>query len=222
MNKNKAFTLIELITVITIILIIAAIIFPVFSQAKISALSTKSISNLSQLGKSWQMYTDDNDQRLMPFAEYSNYSYFWWASYNGNLNYNDGLLSPYNKNAEINNDPLFTNHVMDVVGYKGFGYNYFYLSPNLANGDYQGIIYSDIYAPSSTANFVTSAFNYDGQDIGYPYVVPELYNTPSFQGRANSKGIVEWCDLHTSKRNVINPDNNHLGFLDTNYLKNSQ
>jgi prepilin-type N-terminal cleavage/methylation domain-containing protein/prepilin-type processing-associated H-X9-DG protein len=63
---NKGFTLIELLVVIAIIAILAAILFPVFAQAREKARQTSCLNNLRQLGTSSAMYTQDNDEFLVP------------------------------------------------------------------------------------------------------------------------------------------------------------
>ena len=212
----KAFTLIELLIVMSIILLLSAILFPVLKTVQIKAKSIQTLSNMSQIGRAWYMYSDNNDQRLMPFALYDSHdSKFWWANYNGTLDYNSGILSPYINNISVNNDPLFTDRTMDWVGFKGFGYNYFYLSPTYSS-NYQGINYSEISAPSSIVAFGTTALPYNGLAIGNPYFVPTSIGIPTFQGRVNNKGIVIWCDLHANIQSIERADMNNLGYLGNN------
>jgi len=70
MKKFKGFTLIELLVVIAIISMLAAILFPVFSSARAKARQATCLSNLRQIGLAVTMYTDDNDQRLLPCVSY--------------------------------------------------------------------------------------------------------------------------------------------------------
>lgn len=62
---KKGFTLIELLVVIAIIAILAAILFPVFAQAKAAAKKTGCLSNGKQLGTAINIYSADNDDRLV-------------------------------------------------------------------------------------------------------------------------------------------------------------
>lgn len=68
--KFKAFTLIELLVVIAIIAILAAILFPVFGRARENARRSSCQSNLKQIGLGIIQYSQDYDEKMIPFRWY--------------------------------------------------------------------------------------------------------------------------------------------------------
>lgn len=70
--SHAGFTLIELLIVIAIIAILASILFPVFARARESGKRASCLSNVRQLGMGVQQYTQDYDERVVPFATSSN------------------------------------------------------------------------------------------------------------------------------------------------------
>jgi prepilin-type N-terminal cleavage/methylation domain-containing protein/prepilin-type processing-associated H-X9-DG protein len=61
-----AFTLIELLVVIAIIAILAALLLPALGAAKEQGRFIKCVSNEKQLALTWQLYANDNNDRLAP------------------------------------------------------------------------------------------------------------------------------------------------------------
>jgi prepilin-type N-terminal cleavage/methylation domain-containing protein/prepilin-type processing-associated H-X9-DG protein len=94
-GKQQGFTLIELLVVIAIIAILAAILFPVFAKARERAKATTCLSNLKQFGLASLMYSNDYNDKLVPYVSVSP-----TGSTEPNARYTK-LLFPYVKSLEV-------------------------------------------------------------------------------------------------------------------------
>ena len=97
--------MIELLVVIAIIAILAALLLPALSRARIKAESVWCINNLKELQLGWAAYAHDNNDNMMPNAEFLPTAAHTWCFatedlllQNGNTNpvpYLVSLMAPY-------------------------------------------------------------------------------------------------------------------------------
>ena len=105
MNRNTAFTLIEILVVIAIIATLAAILFPVLAVAKGSAKRTTALENISQIGKASALYQNDFDDHL-PFrfpieTQWRGYGMILFEAGPASEHSFGKLYEPYLKNKQV-------------------------------------------------------------------------------------------------------------------------
>jgi prepilin-type N-terminal cleavage/methylation domain-containing protein/prepilin-type processing-associated H-X9-DG protein len=66
MHRKTGFTLIELLVVIAIIAILMAILMPALQRAREQGKRAACLNNLRQLGLAWNVYADENDNKIVP------------------------------------------------------------------------------------------------------------------------------------------------------------
>lgn len=63
--RRRAFSLIELLVVLGVIVVLLGLLMPVLSKARSAVARTKCLSNLHQIGLAYELYLQDNGQRVM-------------------------------------------------------------------------------------------------------------------------------------------------------------
>jgi prepilin-type N-terminal cleavage/methylation domain-containing protein/prepilin-type processing-associated H-X9-DG protein len=125
-NAWRAFTLIELLVVIAIIAILAALLLPALAKAKTKAQQIGCLSNYRQLQFCWQMYIDDQQDKL-PLNGALKYvadrvaltteanAWLLGNAYTDNsyTNIQNGVLFPYNQSLGIYKCPGDNSTVLD-------------------------------------------------------------------------------------------------------------
>jgi prepilin-type N-terminal cleavage/methylation domain-containing protein/prepilin-type processing-associated H-X9-DG protein len=103
-SSPSGFTLIELLVVIAIIGILAALLLPVLARTKLKATEAACLSNEKQIATAFLMYADENNDRIVPFADGGGF----WA---GHLVYFAGETVDIAQSAAVNGltagNPLF-------------------------------------------------------------------------------------------------------------------
>ncbi len=91
MRGRRAFTLIELLVVIAVIAILMAILMPALQRAREGGKRAACLSNLKQLTLVWNMYADENDDRLVNGATGFSDQNMAWGDHRGELAWVNGF-----------------------------------------------------------------------------------------------------------------------------------
>jgi prepilin-type N-terminal cleavage/methylation domain-containing protein/prepilin-type processing-associated H-X9-DG protein len=117
MREQKAFTLIELLVVIAIIAVLMAVLMPALHRAREGGKRTQCLGNLKQMTLAWNMYADENDDKIVNGATGFSYSNQSWGDHSKELSWvntfdnsnwdvqitgiREGALWPYVKNDKM-------------------------------------------------------------------------------------------------------------------------
>jgi prepilin-type processing-associated H-X9-DG protein len=123
-RRAGGFTLVELLAVIATIAILMALLLPSLGKAKVKAKGIGCLNNLKQLQLCWQMYSDDNGDRLVGNAGYlSDRTTTWtigsaWVYDNAytattHTDIQRGALFPYTQSLAIYRCPADTSTVLN-------------------------------------------------------------------------------------------------------------
>jgi prepilin-type N-terminal cleavage/methylation domain-containing protein/prepilin-type processing-associated H-X9-DG protein len=144
-TNRFGFTLIELLVVVAIISILAAILLPVFVSARERARQIACLSNERQLGAAFVLYSQDNDEKLIPgtpqSASQGNGSgRAGWA----------GVLYPYVRDTRVYDCPDDDTQAAQIGGESGYPLSYFVNFNTTATSFPGGMPLSALTAPPET------------------------------------------------------------------------
>ena len=117
--KNRAFTLVELLVVIAILAILAGLLLPALSRAKSAAHKAICVNNQRQIGIARQLYANDNEGHLVPWAKVDHLTPPFPSRQGGllaNVNWQDILCDSYlDRNTELFDCPANAKKLAKVI-----------------------------------------------------------------------------------------------------------
>jgi prepilin-type N-terminal cleavage/methylation domain-containing protein/prepilin-type processing-associated H-X9-DG protein len=200
-RPSRAFTLIELLVVIAIIAILAALLLPALSRAKEAGRRAKCISNQRQLQIAWQMFVEDNEERL-PLCHRVAGTELTWCEGNVQVDttitgLTNGTLYPYVNSLGVYVCPTDRSAAVGGGGPKPRSYS----CNDWLNGNPSGIAaerYPQLVTPPPAEVFVfldENELSIDNAFLGVsPPGVSNWYNLPA--SRHNRGCVLSFADGH--------------------------